>query len=486
MTDAQPREAQTRDAQTRDAQPRDSQIRDAQSIRPFLDLLDGEGALLRIDRPVDPRFELSAFLSLADPGPALLFERVAGSTLRVTGNLLASRARIAAALGIAPAGIAGRIHRAIREPVAPREVTDAPVQAVVTGPAVFAELPVPFFFERENRPYITAGVIIARDPETGRGNASFARLGILDERSALVGIAPNHHLAMFSRRAAALGRPLEIAVVLGAHPAIQLAACLYLGVGDDELACAGSLLGAPVEVVRARTLDLLVPAGAELVIEGHLDAAQPVEEGFISEYHGMYEDYGPGIRFTATALTRRADAIFQVIEPGYHREHIYLGALPIAAGLLNSIAAVVPNVRDVAVTEAGAGRTDVVVQIEAPRPGQARRAIHAAFAAVSMVKRVTVVDADIDPWDAAAVDWARMNRMRLERDLMLLPHSGTDRSEPMEEGGLVTKAGYDATAKAGDRKEGNARALPPAEALADARAWLRATLPADRRGWLRD
>ena len=327
-------------------------------------------------------------------------------------------------------------------------------------------------------------MIIARDPETGRGNASFARLGILDGRTALVGIAPNHHLALFSRRAAARGKPLEIAVVLGAHPAIQLAACLYLGVGDDELECAGSLLGTPVEVIDALTVDLRVPAGAEIVLEGQIDASLPVPEGYISEYHGMYEDYGPGVLATFSVMTRRGDAILQVIEPGYHREHIYLGALPIAAGLRHSIAAVVPNVGEVAVTEAGAGRTDVVVQIAAPRPGQARRAIYAAFAAVSIVKRVTIVDTDIDPWDPVMVDWARVNRMKMERDLLLLPHSGTDRSEPMEAGGLVTKSGYDATAKSGDRVEGVDRALPPPAVVAAVRARLTAALPPERRRWL--
>ena len=126
----------------------------------------------------------------------------------------------------------------------------------------------PRFFEREGRAYITAGVILARDPSTGRGNASFARFAILDGRTAMVGIAPNHHLALFSRRAAEAGKTLEIAVVIGAHPAIQLAACLYLGVGDDELDCAGSLLGRPVDVVPAKTVDLMVPADAELVLEG--------------------------------------------------------------------------------------------------------------------------------------------------------------------------------------------------------------------------
>jgi 4-hydroxy-3-polyprenylbenzoate decarboxylase len=137
------------------------------------------------------------------------------------------------------------------------------------------------------------------------------------------------------------------------------------------------------------------------------------------------------------------------------------------------------------VTEAGAGRTDVVVQLAEPRPGQARRAMFAVFAAVSLVKRVTVVDADIDPWDPVAVDWARTNRMKLERDLLLIPHAGTDRSEPMEDGGLVTKIGFDATAKTGDRVEGIDRALPPEAVRKSVREWLVTNLPADQRRWLK-
>lgn len=458
---------------------------DRQSIRPFLAALEREGALVRVPKPVDREFELSAFLSAADSGPALVFDSVVGSPLRVVGNLLNSRARIAAALGIEVGAIVPRIHEAIRTPMKPATVASGRVQDVVTLDQPLADLPVPRFFERESRPYITAGVILARDPLTGRGNASFARFAILDHSTAMVGIAPNHHLALFARRAAEQGKSLEIAVVIGAHPAIQLAACLYLGVGDDELECAGSLLGRPVDVVPARTVALMVPADAELILEGRIDASHPVEEGFVSEYHGMYEKYGPGFLTTFSALTRRHDALYQAIEPGYHREHVYLGALPIAASLRSAISAVVPNVRDVAVTEAGAGRTDIVIQIADPRPGQAKRAMFAAFAAVSLVKRVTVVDADIDPWDAGMVDWARINRMKLERDLLLVPQAGTDRSEPMEEGGLVTKAGFDATAKAGDRVEGVDRALPPAAFREAARRWFAETLPPAQRPWLK-
>ncbi len=444
-----------------------------QSIRPFLEHLRAQAALLEIEEEVDPYFELSALLSLTDPQFGLLCKSVAGSPLQACGNLLTSRERIASVLGITPREISRTIQQSIAAPVMPEAITgDAPVQERVVSESPLAELPIPTFFEKEGRPYVTSGVILARDPETGRGNASFARLGRLDDRSALIGIAPNHHLALFARRAAAMGRPLEIAVAIGAHPAIQLAACLYLGVGDDELECAGALLGSPVRTVGAKTVDLNVPAEAEIVLEGRIHPDKPVQEGFISEYHGMYEDYGPGLLVEFSAMTRREDAIFQAIEPGYHHEHIYLGALPIASGLLHSLKGILPNVLDVAVTPAGAGRTDVVVQIDTPKPGQVRRAMMAAFGAVSMLKRITVVDADIDPWDAARVEWARVNRMKYERDLLLLPHSGTDRSEPMEAGGMVTKMGMDATAKPDDRVEGTDVAMPPAEYLERARAIL--------------
>jgi len=460
-------------------------VSDGQSIRPFLDRLERDGSLRRIAKPVDRSFELSAFLSAADAGPALMFERIVGSELRAAGNLFSGRERIAAALGIAPAEILPRLGAAIAHPVATIAAGEAPVQACVVTEDPLATLPVPRFFEREERPYVTAGAIVARDPESGRGNLSFARLAILDGRSAMIGIAPNHHLALFARRAAALGRELDIGVVVGAHPAIQLAACLYLGVGDDELECAGHLFGEPVRVARALTVDLSVPAEAELVLEGRIDARRTIEEGLVSEYHGMYENYGSGYLATFSALTRRHDAIFQVIEPGYHREHMYLAALPIAAGLQGAARAAAANVLDVAVTEAGGGRTDVVVQMASPRPGQPRRVMFAVFAAVSIVKRVTVVDEDIDPWDPVAVEWARTNRMRLERDLLLIPSAGTDRSEPQEVGGLVTKAGFDATAKAGDRTEGNERARPPPEVTRAVKRWLEDNLPPEERRWLK-
>jgi 4-hydroxy-3-polyprenylbenzoate decarboxylase len=439
--------------------------------------LDRRGELIVVAEEVDKRFDVSALLSLVDAKAAVRFDRISGHAMPVFGNILSSRERIGMALGVPKEKIQQQLLAAIARPVAPVFVDAAPVQEVAVTEGILDRLPVPTFFTEETGPYITAGLIVARDPETGLGNASYARLKITGPNEAMIGIAPNHHLGIISRKAAARGEALPFAVVLGAHPAIQLAACLYLGLGDDEMHCAGALLGEPVRLVRCRTSDLAVPAEAEIVLEGHIHGTEPIVEGLVSEYHGMYENYGSGVRASFACMTHRRDAMLQVIEPGYHREHLYLGAVPIAAGLRAAISRSILNVGEVAVTMAGAGRTDVVVQIDTPRPGQARRAMAICWGAVSIVKNVTVVDADVDPWDVAAVERAKLSRMRADRDILIVPGLPADRSEPQEDGSVIAKVGYDATCRAGDRKEGFAKAEPPAEAYERMRAVLKRIRP---------
>src|SRR5258707_14415253 len=152
----------------------------------------------------------------------------------------------------------------------------------------------------------------------------------IGDNRALVGIAPNHHLAVLARGAQIRGETRDIAVCIGSHPAVLVAACLYLGLGDDELTMAGSLLGEPLQVARCIQSDLLVLAPCERVLEGTLDAAESVEEGPVSEFHGMDETYGAGMIATFTHLTRRRDAFFQVTMPGYHPQQSLLCGVSIA------------------------------------------------------------------------------------------------------------------------------------------------------------
>ncbi|MBV8925162.1 MAG: UbiD family decarboxylase, partial [Bradyrhizobium sp.] len=354
-----------------------------------------------------------------------------------------------------------------------RIVSSAPCQEhVVVAPSLLDELPIPRFFEKEGGPYITAGAIVAMDRVTGQTNLSIARLMPIGGDRAFVGIAPNHHLAILARAAQARGEKLDIAVCIGNHPAVLVAACLYLGLGDDELPIAGALLGEPLEVTRCTQSDLLVPAHCECVLEGTLDAGEPFMEGAVSEFHGMYENYGAGIVATFSRLTRRRNALFQVILPGYHPEHCLLGGVAIAAGLCRVVRNAVPSVREVAVGVGGAGRLHAVVALRAPGPGEARKAMFAVWAAVNLIKQVIVVDDDIDPWNPQEVEWACATRTRPDRDHVVIPAVRADRSEPLEQGGTVTKLGIDATRREGDRPDWDV-ARPPAAALARARDILR-------------
>jgi 2,5-furandicarboxylate decarboxylase 1 len=442
-----------------------------QSLRAVLAELEDAGELIRIPEPVSLRYELSALLAEADNGPALLFERVVGSDMPVVGGVLGSRARMAMSLGVDVDGIHERILRALAEPLAPRAVAEPPCQEVQIETPDLGELPIPWFFEHETGPYVTAGAIVARDGAEGPANLSIARLKPLGANRALVGIAPNHHLAQLGRRAAARGQSLPIAVTIGNHPAVLLAACLYLDLGADELEHAGGLLGEPVEVAVTAE-GLAVPAHCELVLEGRLDYGELVEEGPVSEFHGMYEDYGPGAVATFSRLTMRREAIYQAIEPGRHGEHLLLGGTAIAAGLEAQLRRVVPAVRAVAVPEGGAGRLAAVVALDPDaRPGSAQRAMFAIWAAVSLIRTVTVVDADVDPWDHVEVEWARTAFARPDRDLLVVPGGAADRAEPLELRGRVAKLGVDATRKDADRSDHRV-AAPPAEVVAAARRRL--------------
>jgi 4-hydroxy-3-polyprenylbenzoate decarboxylase len=443
-----------------------------QSVRAFINALDRNGALQRIPDPVNRDFEIAACLAEADAGPALQFDRVVGHAMPVLGNLLNSLDRFAGALRVTPATLQGAIVAAIESPLQHHVVSSAPCQEIsIEKPALADELPIPRFFAHESGPYITAGCIVAKDRISGAVNLSIARLMPVGGNRAFIGIAPNHHLAVMTRAAHARGEMLDIAVTIGNHPAVLVAACLYLGPGEDELKVAGALLGEPLEAVRCRDSDLLVPAHCECVLEGRLNAGEPVTEGPVSEYHGLYEDYGPGILATFSHLTRRRDAMFQVVLPGYHREHCLLGGVAIAAGLARAARATVPALSEVAVGVGGAGRLHAVIALREPRPGDARKAMFAIWAAVNLIKRVVVVDDDIDPWNPVQVEWAMATRMKADRDLVVVPGVRTDRSDPLEDCGVIAKLGIDATMRPGDRSDWT-KAQPPEHARMRARELL--------------
>lgn len=448
----------------------------SQGFRSFVERLEAAGQLRRVAKPVDPRFEVSALLSLRDAGPAQLFQSVAGSGVSILGNALNARARFALGLGIAEAELDAACAGAVRATIPPVLIDAAPVQEVVHRAPLDlpALLPVPTWFEHEGGPYITAGVIIAKDPETGLRNVSIARLRLEGGARMMAGIARNHHLFILADKAKALGRKLAIAVAIGNHPAVLLASQMYVRLGEDEYDIAGGLLGQALKLVRCKTVDLEVPAGAEIVIEAELDPEDLIEEGAVSEFPGFYVRYGPGIAATARAVTHRRDPILQVVLPGYAREHCLMGAVAIGATLTDQLRAVIPAVRRVFVTPGGMGRLHAVITIHRPRLGEGKRAILLAMGLVNLLKHITVVEDDIDPEDPVAVEWSVAARFRGHEDLVVIEGAKADRCDPVHDNLTVTKIGIVATTRPGDGAPGGRSefARVPADVAARIRAEL--------------
>jgi UbiD family decarboxylase len=447
-----------------------------QSMRGFLAALEAGGDLHRVRRPVDPRFEIACVLSLRDRGPAQLFERVGNHAMPVIGNLLNSRERIAKALGVARNDLHEFCLTALRNPVTPVMAGEGPVQEIVhrTGIDLAALIPVPTWFEREGGPYVTAGVIVAKDPETGRRNVSIARLRLEGASRLMAGIARNHHLYRLAEKAQALRRPLEIAVAIGNHAAVLLASQMYVDLGDDEFAVAGGLLREPVRLLKCKTVDLEVPAEAEIVLEGVLRPNERIEEGPVSEFPGLYVSYGPGIGVDIGCVMMRADAIYQAVLPGFAAEHCLLGAVAIEAVVSRALQRAIPAVRRVLVTDGGMGRLHAIVTMHRPRLGEGKRAVLLAMGQVNLLKLVIAVEADVDPEDWRQVEWSLAARFRGHEDLIVLPGVTADRCDPLHEDGVVTKIGMVATTRPGDGAAGSRSELarPPLDVLERVRGEL--------------
>ena len=423
-------------------------------LREYLAQRERAGKLHTIHERVDPRTEIGPVLSRAELSGPILFANT--GCARVIGNVISSRAEVADVLGVPGdlRAIPERLLAGIAAPIPVKEVSGGPCDEVIVDQVDLGELPIPEFFRKETGPYITGGIICVTDVLTGERNLSYARFKVLESTIAMLGVSPNHHLGRMAKRAHEAGKTLPIAVVLGVHPAITLAACLYLGFGDDELEVAGALLGQAISVRPVCDGTVWVPADAEMVLEGEVLPEQLVSEGLVSEFHGRYHDYGEGIRTRFTKIRSRIDPIFPVVVPGLHREHLLLASVPIAAGLLAQLRKIEPGVVDIAVPDSGAGRTSAVISVQELPPGRAKQLMFACWAAVPLIKQVVIVDVQIDPWNEESVAWARLTHARPERDFFIVPDARTDRSDPQVRNFQVGKLGVDATAKAGDRAEG--------------------------------
>ncbi len=420
-----------------------------QDLGSYLELVESKDDLVRIADPVDPRYEVSALVAkLARERrrrPVLLLESVKGSALPVVTNLHASRRRMALAMNAEPREVQRVFLKAMERPVAPVVVDGGPVKEVVhTGADVdLLALPQIVHHAADAGPYVTAAISFARDPEDDTWNCAYNRLMIMGRDRTSIHITASKHLWEFYRKAEARGEALPVAFAVGVHPAIGLGALAIGSIDEDERAIMGGLLGEPLELVRCETSDLLVPAHAEIVLEGEILAGERTPEGPFSEFTGysLGERQREVVRYNA--VTMREGALFHDISVA-QVDHLLLSTIPMEANLYRAVRAIVPSVTAVRVP----APFSCYVAIEQRVSGQAKNAILAVLGADMYIKRVVVVDHDVNIFDDREVAWALGTRCQADRDITVISNTrGSDLDPSTDSDGYTAKWGVDATAK---------------------------------------
>ena len=406
----------------------------------------------RVARPISPRYEITALLTQLEKAkrfPLLFCEKVEGSDAPVVINAQASRKLMAMALECKPEELAAKFTERQGKPIAPVELkgNDAPVQEVVKlGDDIdLTQVPLLTHYDVNAAPYVTAGIVVAPDPDTGVRNTSYNRLMMADKRELRIFMAIGRHLWTLHNRMERRNEPLPIAIVVGVHPLFSLGAQAFTPSTDDEYAVIGGMMGEPLRVVKAKTVPVLVPADAELIIEGKILPNVRREEGPFGEFtgHAVSKDERPVIE--VTAITHRNNYIFQDVHAGY-TEHKLMGAVPREAALIRAVRQTVPTVKDVCMPVSGNCRFHAYIAIAKRGPGQAKNAICAAFASDMLLKHVVIVDDDIDVFDEEQVLWAVSNRFQADKDLVVIANAqGSELDPSAGPGGVNAKMGLDAT-----------------------------------------
>jgi UbiD family decarboxylase len=384
---------------------------------------------------------------------AVLFRAVGAERQELVGNVTASRARIARAFGVEAAALLPELLRRLRNKPDIVEISraEAPVQGVVlTGEAAdLTALPVHLGHGADGGPYISSSIDFVVDPETGWTNVGMRRLMLRGRCEAGVDLVSPSDLRAIYEASAAAGRPLPVSFVVGAHPIDQLAAVMRLAV--DELGLVASLRGAPLPVVKCVSNDITVPADAEWVLEGYLDARGHIEpEGPYGEFLGYYGALKRNPVFHLTAITRRRDALFQTSTIGgwslARTDTAQLNALRTEVMIWRALESAVREPIAVHATAASGGMFNLRVALRQRVPGEARNAIAACFGALVNVKHVFVVDPDIDIFSDEQMDWALATRFQADRDLVVMEGMRALPLDPSLAGGRTgAKAGFDLT-----------------------------------------
>jgi len=411
-------------------------------LRDYLNVLKKEGELVAIKKPTSTKFEIAALTKQLDGKQAVVFENIKESKISVAANVCGTRKRFAMAINAKPDAIHNRVFDAISKPSKPKVEEGRFKENTSKDLSI---LPIITHFEKDAGPFITSSIVYAREQETNNQNASVHRFLYMDEKHMAIRMVEGRHLHKCYQYAREHGEDLKVAVAVGVHPAVMIAAAYQAAYGADEMEIASSLMENSLGLSRCEYSGLQVPSHSEIVLEGRILKDQFKEE-WMTEMLRTYDQKRKQPVFELEAIRYRNNAIYHDILPGYG-EHRLLMSMPIEAKVLQGVKNVVPTTKQVCLTDGGCNWLHAVIQIRKRLEGESKNALIAAFAAHPSLKMAIVVDDDIDPTDPEAVEYAMATRFQADKNMIIIPNAKGSSLDPSsdQENLLTTKVGIDAT-----------------------------------------
>ena len=416
-------------------------------LRSFLEILESENDLFRVNKNVKSKFELAAVVSKLEGKHAILFEKVNESEqISVASNVVGTRKRFSLAIGAKEQNlIHARVTQAIPKALKPRIMPSSDAPFYENSSKDLYKLPVVTHFEKDAGPYITSSIVFVKDQERENQNSSIHRLLQLDDKHMAIRMVEGRHLHKCYSFAKDHGEDLKVAIAIGVHPAVGIAAAYQATYGIDEMLIANSLLDGELTLSKSNYSQLYVPSHSEIILEGRVLKDRNEEEWMV-EMLRTYDFRRKQPIFELDRIRFRNQAILHDILPGF-AEHRLLMGLPVESKMFDAIKNVVPTTKAVCLTNGGSNWLDAVIQIHKRLEGEPKNALIAAFASHPSLKIATVVDEDIEPTDPVAVEYAISTRCQADKGFMIVTNVKGSSLDPSsdQQNLLTTKVGIDAT-----------------------------------------
>jgi len=438
-------------------------LRASSGIKDFIESLKQNGELLTLSTPLSPKFEISTVISEfgKKEAPALLFEKVKGYPFPVVGNLLGTKKRLSMALGVNQENFFENALSKLEKRIPPVLLKDRTPKEVILQKGkidLLKFLPILTHYAGDSGPYITSGITSARDPKDGNIGRGLHRMEVRAKNELGISLI-NPPLSEIYAQYKKENRRMEVATVIGIDPAILIGSISKIPRGVDKLSVAGGLKGKPIPTVKAETVDIDIPAHAEIVIEGFIDPKGKEKDGTLGESSGYYMTFSKSPTIHVMAITYRKEAIYQTIVP-WSLEVDNLLYLVHGLDFVPKMTREIPSLKQIHLIPGTFG-SHVVMSIVTDHKGEVRRALSLGLSFPN-IKKAIIVDEDVDPEDNQEVEWALATRFQGDRDLIVLPDLRGQPIDPSsKEGFLTTKIGMDATRP---KREGFERVDVPKEA----------------------